>query len=321
VAAGTQASSILTDRLAAGIGQAVWLVVPLGLTVMIAGVAANLAAGGFLISFSAIRFDGSRMNPSKGLKRLVDKSAMVRLLISLAKLVILAGVTWIVVAGRLDSFLSMRSASAESIAGSAMAAILELGITVALLLSIVALADMVMQRRKAKGSIQMSKQEVKQEYKESEGDPMIRGQRRRRARQMAFSRMMDAIPSADVIVVNPIRLAVALKYDSLTMPAPRIVAKGQRLVAARIRDLAKANGVPIVEDVPLARALFTRPVGADVPAHLYRAVARLLVLVQQARFGYAGGTPRPAANPTTPAPRAAIPAWLSPARTRPEELA
>ncbi len=130
----------------------------------------------------------------------------------------------------------------------------------------------------------MTKEDVKREYRESEGDPQIQAQRRRRARQMAFARMMDAVPTADVVVTNPIHLAVALKYDSLTMGAPRIVAKGQRLMAARIKDIARANNVPIVEDVPLARALFPRPIGSEVPAHLYRAVARILVIVQQARF-------------------------------------
>ena len=97
--------------------------------------------------------------------------------------------------------------------------------------------------------------------------------------------MMDAVPTADVVITNPTTLAVALKYDSLTMKAPRIVAKGQRLMAERIKEIARKNRVPIVEDKPLARALFSRPVGADVPSHLYRAVARLLVLVHQARFG------------------------------------
>jgi type III secretion system FlhB-like substrate exporter len=128
---------------------------------------------------------------------------------------------------------------------------------------------------------------------------MIRSARRRRARQMAFARMMDAVPTADVVVTNPTTLAVALKYDSLTMRAPRIVAKGQRLMAERIKQIARENKVPIVEDKPLARALFSRPVGAEVPAHLYRAVARLLVLVHQTRFA-AGDVPArlgPASEP------------------------
>jgi flagellar biosynthetic protein FlhB len=133
----------------------------------------------------------------------------------------------------------------------------------------------------------MTREEVKQEYREQEGDPLIRAHRRQRARRLAFARMMDAVATADVVVTNPTRLAVALKYDPSSMRAPRIVAKGQRLLAARIRELARKHGVPIIEDKPLARALFPRPLGAEVPAHLYKAVARILVLVARIRAGTA----------------------------------
>ena len=102
--------------------------------------------------------------------------------------------------------------------------------------------------------------------------------------------------------IDPIRLAVALKYDNATMKAPRIVAKGQRLMAARIRDLAREHNVPIIEDVPLARALFSRPVGSDVPAHLYRAVARILVIVHQARANRAFSSRRPTTDPAAHPP-------------------
>ena len=134
----------------------------------------------------------------------------------------------------------------------------------------------------------MTRDEVRREAKDDEGSPEMRSRRRRRARELAFSRMMAAVPTADVIVVNPIRIAVALKYDSLTMRAPRIVAKGQRLMAARIREIAVENDIPIVEDVLLARALVVRPLGSEVPPHLYRAVAQILVIVQQARFATHG---------------------------------
>jgi flagellar biosynthetic protein FlhB len=118
---------------------------------------------------------------------------------------------------------------------------------------------------------------------------------------------MAAVPTANVVVVNPIRIAVALRYDTLTMRAPRIVAKGQRHVAARIREVARDAGVPIIEDVPLARALVTRPLGSEVPPHLYRAVAQVLVIVQQVRFAVRGdGAPRPTAHradgPSRPQP-------------------
>jgi flagellar biosynthetic protein FlhB len=264
------------------------LILPLACLIMVAGIAGNLVSGGLVLSLKAVRFDLSRINPISGMKRMADKQMLVRLGLATTKLVILAFISYQVVGSRIPTIVGTEGSDISAIAGSCLSAIFQLGLTITILLAIVALVDFVVQRRKAQQSIRMTKEEVKQEYKEQEGDPQIRGARRRRARQMAFARMMDAVPTADVIVTNPTTLAVALKYDSLTMRAPRIVAKGQRLMAERIKQLARESRVPIVEDKPLARALFSRPIGAEVPAHLYRAVAKLLVLVHQARFNAAG---------------------------------
>jgi flagellar biosynthetic protein FlhB len=263
------------------------LILPLACLVLVAGVAGNLVSGGLVFSFRAVRFDISRINPIAGMKRLFDKQALVRLSLASAKLAILAFISWLVVGSRVPAIVATQGQSASAIAATCLDAIFQLGLTITVLLAVVALIDFVVQRRRAQQSIRMTKEEVKQEYKESEGDPMMRSARKRRARQMAFARMMDAVPTSDVIVTNPTTLAVALKYDSLTMKAPKIVAKGQRLMAERIKQIARENNVPIVEDKPLARALFPRPIGAEVPAHLYRAVAKLLVLVHQARFATA----------------------------------
>jgi flagellar biosynthetic protein FlhB len=273
------------------------IILPLAMLVLIAGVAGNLISGGLVFAPRAIRFDPSRLNPISGLKRIADKQAMVRLGLAAAKLSILVVISWQVVGSRVPFIVATSGSSASAIAGACLSAIFQLGLTITVLLAVVALVDFVVQRRKASQAIKMTKQEVRQEYREQEGDPQVRGARKRRARQMAFARMMDAIPTSDVVVTNPTTLAVALKYDSLTMRAPKIVAKGQRLMAERIKQIARENKVPIVEDKPLARALFTRPMGAEVPAHLYRAVARLLVLVHQARFSVGarpGGGRRPA---------------------------
>jgi flagellar biosynthesis protein FlhB len=260
------------------------LILPLACLVMVAGVAGNLVSGGLVFSYRAVRFDPSRLNPMSGFKRIVDRQALVRLGIASAKFAILAFISWQVVGSRIPTIVGTQGASVADIASSCLAAVFQLGLTITILLAVVALVDFVVQRRKAMQSIRMTKEEVKKEYREQEGDPQIRGARKRRARQMAFARMMDAVPTADVVVTNPTTLAVALKYDSLTMKAPKLVAKGQRLMAERIKQLARENNVPVIEDKPLARALFSRPIGAEVPAHLYRAVARLLVLVHQARF-------------------------------------
>ena len=273
------------DALGRGLGLAFVLLIPLALAVLIAGVAGNLIGGGLVLSLHALKWDFARMNPIRGLRSMFNRQAWQRLAIAAAKLLILAFVSWQVLGTRVANLILMTNTSAGEIASALLDGMFQLGLTLLVLLAAVALVDFVLQRRQAQQSVKMTKEEVRQEYKEQEGDPLIKGARRRRARQMAFARMMDAVPTADVIVTNPTTYAVALKYDSLTMRAPHIVAKGQRLMAERIKELARAHGVPIVEDKPLARALFPRPLGSEVPPHLYRAVAQLLVIVQQARFG------------------------------------
>jgi flagellar biosynthesis protein FlhB len=280
-------TTTLIDEMTRAVGLAVGIVLPLAAAVAVAGIVGSLAGGGFVLSAGAVRFDSSRLNPIRGLGRLVDKTALTRLMISLAKLAILAAVSYQVIINKVPLILSMDGQGGSVVAGRALSAIFELGVTIAILLAVVALADWIIQRRRASGSLRMTRQEVKQEYREQEGDPLIRAQRRQRARRLAFAQMMQAVVTADVVVTNPTRLAVALKYDPKTMRAPRIVAKGQRLMAARIRELARKHSVPIIEDKPLARALFPRPLGAEVPAHLYKAVARILVLVARIRAGKA----------------------------------
>lgn len=303
--AGT-APAVLVGTIGEAFGTTISLVLPLGLAVMVAGVAGSLAGGGLIVSTGAIRFDARKMNPISGLKRLVDKTAFTRLGMSLAKLAILVVVSWQVIGNKIPGLLALDGGTGADVAQRAMSAIFELGITIAILLAVVALTDWIIERRRASGALKMTKEDVKQEYKESEGDPQIRAQRRARARQLAFARMMDQVATADVVVVNPIRLAVALKYDPKTMRAPSIVGKGQRLMAARIREVARRNNIPIIEDVPLARALFPRPIGSEVPAHLYRAVARILVLVARLR----AGTTRPVTARRRPAGPVRLPSWF-----------
>jgi flagellar biosynthetic protein FlhB len=294
---GGLSNAFITTRLADGIRQGLTSALPISFVVMVSAVIANVASGGWILSGGALRFKGSRLNPIAGLKRLVDRQAFVRLAMASIKLAILGGVTYGVLSPRVPHILASTGGGLGDIAGTALSAVFDLGLSLSFLLLAVGLADFVIQRRRAQNALKMTKQEIRQEGKDQEGNPQVRSAMRRRARQMAMQRMMAAVPTADVVVVNPIRLAIALKYEPAKMAAPTIVAKGQRLMAARIRDLAREHNVPIVEDVPLARVLITRPLGSQVPAHLYRAIARILVLVQSARFG------RRAVN-TSPAPAA-----------------
>lgn len=284
---GRASDAQLIGRTGEGFGQLVGLIVPLAALLTAAGVLAYLAAGGFVLSLGSLAVRPAKLNPILGLRRIVDKQAAIRLGLAMAKLFLLLTIGWFVLAGHVPGLLLLSGSEVSVTMASALAAIQELGLTMVIFLGIVALTDFVVQRRRAQGQLKMTKDAVRREARDNEGDPLIRSMRRRRAREMANARMMAAVETADVVIVNPIHLAVALKYNSLTMRAPRIVAKGQRLMAARIREVALKHRVAIVQDVPLARALFGRPIGAEVPPALYRAVAGILVVVNQARFGRA----------------------------------
>jgi flagellar biosynthetic protein FlhB len=275
----------LLDVTANAFGQLVGLIVPFSALIAAAGFIAYLAAGGFVLAPSVIRFDLSKLDPLKGLRRIMDKQALIRLALALGKMCGLAVIGWSVLAGHVARLLALGGAEVTTTVSIVLDAVRDLGVTMMILLGVVAIVDFAVQRRKAKNDLRMTKSDVRQEGKETEGDPLVRARRRRRAREMASARMMAAVETADVVIVNPIHFAVALKYDSLTMRAPRIVAKGQRLMADRIREAAIKSGVSIVQDIPLARALYGRPIGAEVPQQLYRAVARILIVVHQARFG------------------------------------
>ena len=155
-----------------------------------------------------------------------------------------------------------------------------LAMRLALLLLVLAFADYAYQKWDFEKSIRMSKQEIKEEYKQMEGDPQIKSKIRQKQREMAKQRMMADVPKADVVITNPTRLAIALSYDRQLMGAPQVIAKGSDFLAQRIREIARANGVPIIENKPLAWALYENvEVGEEIPEDLYRGVAEILAMV------------------------------------------
>jgi len=164
-----------------------------------------------------------------------------------------------------------------------------LGLRVALLLLMVAAIDYGYERWEYEQNLRMTREELREELRQMEGDPYVKARIRRIQRQLAMQRMMEEVPKADVIITNPVELAVALKYDARTMAAPKVVAKGARLLAERIKKIAQEHGVPIVENKPLARALYRScQVGQEIPVKLYRAVAEVLAYIWRIkgkRFG------------------------------------
>ncbi|MEM7626421.1 MAG: flagellar biosynthesis protein FlhB [Planctomycetota bacterium] len=256
------------------------MLAPIALVVMGVGLIACVGQVGFLITGKPLVPSAKKLNPVKGLQQLVSARSGVRLVLSIGKFVLIGAVAGLVMFEDMEAILHL--AELDTLAAFAVAArmVLNLGFILCALLVVLAIADLAFQRWQHSKDLKMTKHEVKQEMKNMDGDPMVKQRRARVARQLAMQRMAQAVPNADVIVTNPTHFAIALKYDSKTMQAPRVIAKGADFMALRIRQIAALNGVPLVERKPLARALFAGvEVGQEVPQEHYAAVAEILAYV------------------------------------------
>lgn len=280
---------LMDERLLAGTFgdlalMALYAVAPLLLLTLVAAIGAPLVLGGWSFSAQALTPDFSRLNPASGIARMVSIRSWVELAKSLGKFAIVGGAGVLVLWLNMDALLGLGRepihaaiAHAMSITGAALIAL-----TCALIL--IAAIDVPFQLWQYNREMRMSREEIRQESRESEGSPEIKGRIRQIQREMAERRMMDDVPKADVIVVNPTHYAVALRYDDKTMRAPTVVAKGVDLMAARIREVASGHKVPIFEAPPLARALHRSvQIGDEIPADLYVAVAQVLTYIFQLR--------------------------------------
>ena len=272
----------IQQELQGNVRHVMTLVGPFLGTMAVLAIGANLLQIGPILSLHPLQPKLSKLDPIQGLQRIFSKQGLVRLLQSLFKVAVVGSVAaWVIH----DEFGRLGAPSVLSfleIARYAGAAVLSLAIKLGLALLALAILDYAYQRWQYEQDLRMTKQEVKDEMKRMEGDPITRDRRRRLQRQLAYQRMAQAIPDADVIVTNPTEVAVALRYDSEKMDAPTVVAKGEGYLAQRIRQIAVTHGVPIVERPPLARTLYrTVEVGRQVPPDLYRTVAELLAYVYQ----------------------------------------
>ena len=217
-----------------------------------------------------------------GIKRIFSSKGLVELLKGLFKIAAVAIMTYFTVKGELESIVSYMDLGVGQIFLSSGSLILTLFFRIVLLLLIMALLDYVFQRWDYEKNLRMTRQQVKEEFKQQEGDPLITARVRNLQREMSRKRMMDDVATADVIITNPTHVAVALKYDIENMQAPLVLAKGQRLVAERIKELGRQVGIPLVENKPLARALFKAVrIGDEIPEDLFKAVAQVLAFVFQ----------------------------------------
>ena len=252
---------------------------PVAFACAAAAVAVNLVQVGFTPSPGAMKPDPKRLNPVSGAKNLFGSHAPVEAVKSIAKVSAVGGIAALAVFPRLDELASLVGMPAGALLGEVSRTVLHIAQRAALAYLVIAAADYAWQRYRHEKNMRMDKQEVKDEFKQQGLPAEIKGAQRRRAMELARARMMDAVPTADVVVTNPTHFSVALKYDSAN-PAPVVVAKGADQLAFRIRELAREHGVAVVPDPPLARTLYANvELGRMVPEDLFQAVAQLLAYV------------------------------------------
>jgi flagellar biosynthesis protein FlhB len=241
----------------------------------------SVAQGGFLLK--PLAFDASKLNPLTGLKNLFSITALPGLIKSIFKFVV--GIVLFIVIARkalpvLPAAMAMDLPDIQSLAFGLTSKTVAYAFTTFFVL---ALADYLYERWKFERSIRMSKEEIREEFRESEGDPHIKAKIKSLRKEVARRRMMEAVPKATVVITNPTHIAVALQYKKNEASAPKVIAKGKGYMAEKIRDLARKHGIPIMEDKPLARALFKVKLDSFIPGELYKAVARILAYIYKLR--------------------------------------
>ena len=247
---------------------------------VVAGVGVNILQTGGVFSFTPIVPSFNKINPVNGLQRMFSKQVLVNLGKQLLKLGAVLLIVYSSLAGSMSTFMTIGQMPPAQIVGFAGDLAFSLGWKFGFFLVIVGLIDYAYERWQFEDSLKMSKQEVRDEYRQSEGNPEVRGAVKRRQREFARRRMMAAVPKATVVVTNPTHFAVALEWDEVKMDAPVVTAKGADLVAKRIREIAKENGVPVMENPPLARTLYAGvELDQAIPPNLYAAVAQVIAFV------------------------------------------
>jgi flagellar biosynthetic protein FlhB len=260
------------------------LVLPVFVAILITAVLSNTIQVGFLVSGEQIKPKFSKVDPIKGFKRLFSKQSFMELLKSLIKLFIVGAVAYVTIRHEMEHVPSFGEMELTSIISYILRTIFTLFIRCTLAMIFIVIMDYAFQRWEFEQRIKMTKKEVKDEYKRTEGDPLVKSRIKSIQMQMARQRMMQKVPEADVVISNPTHLANALKYDHAEMDAPRLVAKGAGEVARKIREIAEEHHIPIIENRPLAKSLYSLvELGHEIPPSLYQAVAEVLAYIYRLR--------------------------------------
>lgn len=261
---------------------------PIGLGAMAVGVIVNVLQVGPLFTLEPLKPKFNRLNPISGFQRMFSTQGLVELVKSLLKLFIVIYFVYATVKDRVNLLLETAKLPPFAVAKIIWGIMYQIALKICIFLFVLALMDYIYQRWEYRKSLRMSKKEVKDEYKQLEGNPLIKNKIRQRQRQIATRRMMQEVPKADVVITNPTHLAIALRYDSSSMTAPMVIAKGEGYMAEKIKEVAIANGITLVENRPLAQALYkTVDIGEAVPEKLYQAVAEVLAFVYRLKRKHA----------------------------------
>ena len=256
------------------------VVLPIAAIALISGVVLSYAQVGFLFTTKPMEPKLSKLNPIEGFKKLFSKKSVVELIKSFIKIFLVGYVIYSYITDEIVNIISLPNANVGGIVAFLGDSVMSIAYRAGLVLFVMAFFDYLFQRWSHNKELMMSKQEVKEEHKQSDGDPQVKSKIKEKQRQMAMSRMMSDVPEADVIITNPTHYAVAIKYDREISDAPYVLAKGQDLVAQKIKDIASEQDITIVENKPLARTLYADvEIGQVVPQDLYQAVAEVLAYV------------------------------------------
>lgn len=271
--------------LAALAGGVIWDILwPILVAVFLASLIIMLLQVGRLFTLETVRPKLTKLNPINGLKRLFSARTAVMMIINMMKLSAVLLVTSLTVRQHFDQLVFLFALPHLSMLGAAGELVYTLMIRLGVLLLLIALIDYAYQKYKNERELKMTRQEIREEMKRMDGDPLVKRRQRETALKLMLQRMRKTVPEADVVVTNPTHFAVALKYDAERMGAPRVVAKGADFLAKKIREIAVEHGIPIVERPPLARALYKAvEVGQEIPSQFYKAVAEILAYVYELR--------------------------------------
>ncbi len=255
------------------------IMLPLLILILIGVLVVHFLQTGFLVSTQPLTPDLSKLDPLKGLTRIFSINTLYETIKGIFKIAILGTILYMMLKKEVFNIPLLIDMDITTIVSFAFAQIKKIVLISAVVLTVFAAVDFAFQRWQYTRNLRMTKQEIKEEQKEIEGSPMVKARMRSIQREMARRRMMQEIPRADVVITNPTHFAVALKYEAGQGGAPKVVAKGQNLIAQKIKEIAKNNGVPVFEDKPLARALFTLDLNQEIPEVFYKAVATILAQV------------------------------------------